>query len=245
MKNVKNYKLFVESLNWFNKHKTGKQYTWEECKNKSFDTEPLTLEDTIQFCIKWYPTLHGGVNARERALDTIYLAIGGNYEWDDNGRRTEKFEDGYTDEGMIKQRRSNYDLDYHQKERKDEIKQLQKSLVDYENMLSDYTTDSTKWIDDIIERDHIKLQELLAYDAEFDPHYHKYWDNEKENPITKIPWGVSISQVTNVPENAQRDYVEGLYEIIDFFAQSKFKGDNKYKIILEMKKALKQRFNYL
>lgn len=130
------YQLFTESL--FNKeHKSGQKYSWADVKNIDFPTEPTTLEGMIKFLIKWYPTLHHGVNARERALECLFLTIGGGYAWVDDGRRLNRHVGYETDAGMIENRRRVYDLDDRNKRRKDDIKSLKQDLVYCNNNLTE------------------------------------------------------------------------------------------------------------
>jgi hypothetical protein len=107
---MKTYESFISKFR--KQHKAGKSYTWYSVYKENFETEPTSMEDTIKFCIKWYPTLFEGINAREKALTNIFFAIGGDYDWDLDGRRSVLFEYFINDKTMMKYLFDEYNSDH-------------------------------------------------------------------------------------------------------------------------------------
>lgn len=248
------------------------------------------MEDTIKFCIKWYPTLFEGINAREKALTNIFFTIGGDYDWDVDGRRSVLFEYFITDKTMMKYLFDEYNSDYKKNERKQELKSLEKNIKnEIEYLISELPTDiddeiikvfnsienyeSNKYFenkDKYIElfknydkiynsysykyliKDIDEYNNLNKFDKNFDPFYHKFMptlDSYLRDPIIKYPsslFSLNADEIINdIPDNAQKDYIEGLYEITDFYCQSKFKSEKLYKEFLKLRDLLKSKYDYL
>ena len=224
------YELFTESL--FNKHKSGKQYTFDEVKNIKFDKEPDNLEDLIKFHIKWYPSLYHGKEARERIL--IHLYFSSEYGWATNGQIINRVDED-VDDTIIKMRRDEYDTEYYKNDRKERIERLKNEI----DMYKDLTPNT--YIKTIILRNQKELDKLISYDTIFTP-FNDDYDINDANPVEKINFNASVSKINTIPDNAQQDFLNGFLEILSFYSQRRFKNDANYKTILEMKKKLQKRF---
>jgi hypothetical protein len=236
---ITKYTLFVESLNLFgSKHIAGKHYTFDECKSMNFTNEPTTLEGQIQFSIKWYPTLFNGTVAREQVLSHLFLTVGSGYDWSNDGIKLNVVE---TDIDDVKLEYKKFRFVQDQEKDQNEIKRLTEYIKNIKKYL-DYEKNES-------EKEHIRLTikenedeilKLQHHIDNFDPFYVKYTQPDK--PIDKIPWAVSIDQVNEIPVNAHKDYIDGFYEILDFYSQKRFKNDSNYNVVLNMKKALVTKF---
>lgn len=251
---ITKFKLYKESFFYpFNKHKRGgPNYSHEELVDEDFSQEPENLEDEIKFAIKWYPTLHYGQEARERALTSIYLAIGGDYDWDKHGQRTHKFEGFENDSGMLKNKKDQYNSHHRIKERDKEIESIKKDLEYYKYELEEYTKKSDKtsktndyitYLQTKVDRDENELKELEEHNNNFNPHYHRF--KSEDEPIDKIPWGINFNHIEGIPDNIQKDYLDGLYEIISFYSQKRFKKDGNYPTLVKIKKMMKDKYKDL
>lgn len=237
---ITNFELFNEGL--FYKHKSGQNYTHDEVKNIKFDKID-TLEDNIKFSIKWFPTLYYGKEARERVLSHIFLSIGTEYDWDDTTGKKISYDEN-CDDDMLKYRLKEYNSEYRKKERLKEIEYYKKSLKDYEELLSlEKDNKNYNYYKEKIDEYRNSLNKLIEFDKKFNPFYIEH--DVKDEPIQKIPWSASMDLINDIPDNVNLEYLNGMYEIISFYCQSRFRNDKQYKMCHEMKSKLKKRFKNL
>lgn len=220
------------------KHVAGKRYYSENLRDIKFDIEPETLEGILQYKIKWYPTLHNGEEARERALSHLFFANGGGYSWDNIGiRRCHVEED--VDSTVLDRRLRMYE-NRDKKEIIERIESTKEEIEEYTEELNKIDKSDEKrikwynYLTNKIENDKKDLVRYEKYAEKFDPHFNLF--EPKNELIDKLPRDIHTFKIKSIPDNVQKDYLEGIREIISFYCQKRFSKCDKYEEVLKLYK---------
>ena len=184
---------------------------------------PHSLEEQIEFCMKWYPTLYDQKYGRMKVLEQLYLTIGGGYEWWDG--RLVCDDDPNTDKEMY---------DYRKREWEAQKEQLQREIERKESFLNRLKTiiDRTQGgaaEQRVLEEIQDQINSLEKELNTFNP-YGEAYPNEKPLALKDISVYDS-SNIFHIPSDVKPDYLEGAKEILKYILDQGYSGSNEYKLM--------------
>lgn len=172
---------------------------------------PKTLEEQIDFSMKWYPTLYDSKYGRIKVLSHMYIGYGTEYEWVDG--ELINIYDNNNDYDMYEYR---YRVWQAQKKEKDE--RLERLMDHYEEM-SDIIRRTTKPENRqleirILKKIQNEINELQDEIDNFNPYGKEYPDEPPLN-VNTIHYS-NYSPIFNIPDDAAPEYIDGAKEIVSY-----------------------------
>jgi len=179
-----------------------KQFNHKDYQEMEFNDDPLTrsLEDSLNFSIKWYNMFYNGSNARNHFFEQLFFLNGNGYQWL-NGRLVCYSES--TDKEIIDSRK--FSWKHKCKDYKKDIIELEKELIECQSKEEDSYVKYVK-------RRLVKLRKKVEV---FNPFYET---DKGDNPVTRLPDNIgSWNTITAIPTDVKDDYLLGAIEAVDFY----------------------------
>lgn len=200
-------------------------HTFYQKINFNDKNQVLTLEDNINYSIKWFNSMYNGKYARFKVLEHLFFINGNGYEWVDGRLADSCFR---TDSEIFEDKKFRWEL-----LNGDKIDSMIKNTKLHIAMCE---------IDDNRKEYEIELHNLEKYASSFNPYVTLF---SSKTVIKSLPDNISsYCMIKNIPNDVKDDYLLGAVEIINFYL-SKFSSlyyEQEYQEIFNLKTMIFNRF---
>jgi len=212
-----------------------KELDYDYYQNLKFTGNPnkRSFDDNVNFSLKWYGVIFGGIDTRYKILDHLFFTNGNGYIWLD-GRLVDCYKG--TDESLHKDHLKDWEYNcIQQREKIERYKQRLEECTPEDVDRIRFTNDSIDDANEIINN--------------FDPfmnglrkHRHRLIDKGVYDLPTDIS---SYCKISEIPDDVKDDYLLGALEMTDFYLE-RFKDEHespRYQELVTLKSNLVSKFN--